>query len=249
MTRLAIFTQVLAIGLVSLLIAPPYSAAEVVTAPPGTSITSVTVTTAPTGPGESHTTVEIHETATITSPIQPGDVEESSSPVAKELTELAQEYWGYEPNCPSGYKVLVNNITDQPSNPDGTGTDAAGEAAVPGCFMRIIPSYWLESLAPGEQTEDTCAVFIHEYGHSLGHPHTTDPNSVMNPFTMYSTGMPPECRELAGSAPEPAAANPVARKATRHHRRAHRRVRRQKHRRQGKPDAVGARPFELVSAL
>lgn len=173
-------------------------------------------------------------------PYQPGDVEKTSSPVVQQLWKLAVRYWNAEPSCPTGYHVLVNNITDQPQNPDGTGQEAAGEAGVPGCYMRIIPSYWLEELTPDQQTENTCAVFIHEFGHSLGHPHTTDPNSVMNPFTMYSTGMPSECKELA----TPVIVMIHVSKARKHKK--HRRVRKLHIKRTGKPDATGAAPFVLA---
>jgi hypothetical protein len=189
------------------------------------------------------TTTVVVVQVTPTTQTQPGDVEKAQTSAARKLTELAQEYWGYEPVCPGGYHVYVNNITDQPNNPDGTGTNAAGEAEVPGCSMRIIPSYWEETLSPGAQTEDTCAVFIHEYGHSLGHPHTTNPNSVMNPFTMYEQGMPQECKELAAPVEATAHVSKVRKHKAKKH---HRKVRKQRIKKIGAPDATGAAPFALA---
>jgi hypothetical protein len=189
------------------------------------------------------TTTVVVVNVTPAAQTQPGDVEKAQTAAAKKLTEVAQAYWGYEPVCPGGYHVYVNNITDQPNNPDGTGTNAAGEAAVPGCSMRIIPSYWEETLSPGTQTEDTCAVFVHEYGHSLGHPHTTNPNSVMNPFTMYEQGMPQGCKELAAPVEATAHISKIRRHKAKKH---HRKVRKQHIRRIGSPDATGAAPFALA---
>lgn len=217
--------------------APP---AEAPKAEPPAPSTPEAPNTTPT-PTQTTTTTIIVVNALPANTTQPGDVDKAGTDSAKKLTELAQEYWGYEPTCPGGYHVYVNNITDQPNNPDGTGTNAAGEASVPGCSMRIIPSYWEEKLTPGAQTEDTCAVFVHEYGHSLGHPHTTNPNSVMNPFTMYEQGMPQECKELAA----PVEATAHISKA-RKHKKHHRKVRKQRIRRIGSPDATGAAPFAVA---
>lgn len=117
-----------------------------------------------------------------------GDVDESNSPQAVALIRLAQEYWGASA-CQGHYQVIVGSITDQPAKVDGTELGAGGEAMMPGCWMRLIPSMWHETAFAW-----ICAAFVHEYGHSLGHPHSTDPKSVMDPLTAYDQGMPtPEC--------------------------------------------------------
>lgn len=126
--------------------------------------------------------------------LQASDVDESNSQQAATLIELAQAYWGYSA-CVGQYQVIVGPITDQPKNPDGTGGEPIGEAAIPGCFMRIVPRTWHGEGPDGEL--ELCAAFIHEYGHSLGHQHTADPASVMDPFTALTTGLPPECPVFA----------------------------------------------------
>lgn len=157
---------------------PPTSSAQAPEAPQPSSASTTTTTT----------------TSTFT--LQPGDQNKSTAATAQKLLTIAKEYWGAEAACPGGYDVLVNEITDQPAEVDGTNQKAAGEAAMPGCFMRVIPSVWLEDLTLGASAEIICAIVVHEYGHSLGHPHSTDPNSVMNPLTVYTTGMPRQCKEL-----------------------------------------------------
>jgi len=69
--------------------------------------------------------------------------------------------------------------------------------------MRITERSWNAAVYPGES--HLCAIVIHEYGHSLGEPHNTNPLSVMNPEVAFSTGKPPACTQI--EVEEAAAAN------------------------------------------
>lgn len=176
-------------------------------------------------------------------PYQTGDRDVTTTPTARALWQLAVQYWNAEPICPTGYHVLVNNITDQPAHVDGTEESAAGEAQVPGCFMRIIPSYWMETLTPSEEAADLCVVFIHEFGHSLGNPHTTNIYSVMDPLTAYTTGMPSECKNLEAT-PEAIVSKTKA-KSKSHSRKKHRKVKKVKIKHHGSIDFMAGAPTLL----
>ncbi len=112
------------------------------------------------------------------------DQDVSGTPEVARLTGVAERYWHAAPACAS-YAVLVGPLVLQ---------GVAGEATIPGCWMRFDPTSWAEPGALGEF--DRCTVFVHEWGHSLGYEHTTDPNSVMDPATIYTTGAPPECKTI-----------------------------------------------------
>lgn len=124
-----------------------------------------------------------------------GDVDVSASVVVTQLKQMAVEYWGAEA-CPAGYTVVVGEVLDFEPN----GERAGAEASEPGCFTRIGANVWHDHLAADRRSTALCALFVHEYGHSLGHAHTTDPLSVMSPGTLYTTGLPPVCSEVLDGA-------------------------------------------------
>lgn len=109
------------------------------------------------------------------------DTNVTATTKATQLLGDAAAYWQRTPMCAT-YTILVGPITDQP---------AAAEAEEPGCWMRISERAWGE-VAPWT----LCVTVVHEYGHSLGEPHNTNPLSVMNPAVEYTTGKPAVCTTL-----------------------------------------------------
>lgn len=83
-----------------------------------------------------------------------------TDPGALYALDTARSYWGTELPC-------VRMLWD-------TGRDVAAETY--GCDIYLFPN-WLQ-LSPGER----CETIVHEYGHLLGHGHTTSVRSIMSPI-------------------------------------------------------------------
>lgn len=98
-----------------------------------------------------------------------------NTPIMQRLLKEAQAYWGRQTNCPSGYYVLVGIPQAAPSVAEGS---VLGDAQIRGCWMRLSPSSWLMAVLH-QSPRATCVLVTHEYGHSLGEEHSTDPRSVM----------------------------------------------------------------------
>jgi hypothetical protein len=124
-------------------------------------------------------------TFAIAAPAASAEVDVTNTPQGQQLLAEAQSYWHATAPCPD-YTILVGPIVDQPP-----GVEVVGEAAMPGCEMRIGETQWLYAAV-----SFLCVVAIHEYGHSLGEPHNADPLSVMNPSADLSTGKPADCTAL-----------------------------------------------------
>lgn len=115
------------------------------------------------------------------------DWDVTNTPVAQFLLAAARSYWGTTPACPAGYRVLVGQITDQGD------AGAAGEAPMPGYWMRLEPGILPSSLAPSDELGNACVIVTHEMGHSLGYGHSSDPTSVMYAGSDEASA-PPICR-------------------------------------------------------
>jgi hypothetical protein len=90
----------------------------------------------------------------------------TASPIAQQNIAIASAYWGV--TIP-GYHVEVAAL-------QSTAPKAVGEAGEPGNWQRIAPEFWA-----AKELRILCVIETHEYGHSLGHEHVTDPTNVMYP--------------------------------------------------------------------
>lgn len=88
------------------------------------------------------------------------------------LVPLAEQYWGKKA-CDE-VKVFNGDL----------GQHAAGRALIPGCVI------WINTKLVGQRMSlrQQCLMIFHEYGHSLGHPHT-DPKQLTSNTRHSSKGL------------------------------------------------------------
>src|ERR1035437_3473838 len=117
----------------------------------------------------------------------------TSTPIIQKYLRIAAQYWHHTPTSVahhSGcerYKVVVSKLAPE------TGPSAVAEADTPGCWLRYSPNTWrqIQSSLAGEDSDyglrEGCVLAVHEFGHSLGHKHSTDPDNVMYPYVSIAS--------------------------------------------------------------
>jgi hypothetical protein len=104
-----------------------------------------------------------------------------SDPQVDKWLAIAGATWGAAPACPQGVRI------DRAQRIATAGLWAAAE--MPGCHISLDPDYYpapaaWTATATGRRhwEEQMCNVLVHEFGHLLGHDHSSDPHSVMAPI-------------------------------------------------------------------
>jgi hypothetical protein len=129
-------------------------------------------------------------------------VTRATSPIAL-ATSIAERYWGAVP-CHGQIKILVQQpapavIEDSDawvmfSSSLGANDLAAPASSYTNCTVALGRFRWPTTASMVQDWDMLCMTMTHEFGHLLGHVHTTTPGSVMNPvFTNY-TSEPQLCR-------------------------------------------------------
>jgi hypothetical protein len=139
----------------------------------------------------------------------------ATSPVALAYS-IAGRYWGAVP-CHGKVKILVEQPAPTILAVPGQDTDAwvtfgsslgANNLAAPAgsytnCAIGLGTYRWPTTASMVQDWDMLCMTMTHEFGHLLGHPHTTIPGNVMNPLFTNYTDEPLLCRtdRPAGSGP------------------------------------------------
>src|SRR2546423_6078373 len=84
---------------------------------------------------------------------------------------IAREYWREAPLCNGPNGQAVGPQVAIANNPD---PGVAAWAEQPGCRMWLDSDHW-----PAPPDEQHCNLIAHEWGHLLGHTHSSDPHSLM----------------------------------------------------------------------
>jgi hypothetical protein len=90
-------------------------------------------------------------------------------PVVQQDLAIATQYWGV---TISPYAVEVRPLVL---------TGAVAESEQPGHSQRLSAETARALLPKTSEYRWACVIIVHEYGHSTGHGHVTDPNNVMYP--------------------------------------------------------------------
>lgn len=103
---------------------------------------------------------------------------------------IANAWWGRAPDCPQGVHV------ERAERTAGDGVWAS--ALTPGCRISLDPDFYPRpaawSASPWSRREWQrlmCNVVAHEWGHLLGHGHSSDPHDLMAPV---APSVVPACR-------------------------------------------------------
>jgi hypothetical protein len=111
------------------------------------------------------------------------EFEPYSSPTLTRYLQIAERHWAVPaPTClrEDGSTVGVNVVLYDDPHP---GVVAAAEQ--PGCRIWLDRDFW-----PRPPSERDCITIVHEWGHLLGHGHSSNPRSLMH---AYPTGGAPAC--------------------------------------------------------
>jgi hypothetical protein len=114
---------------------------------------------------------------TAVAPTTAAATDVTNVPVMQQDLAIAAQYWGV---TLSPYTVKVEPLVTEPN------LYAVAQADEPGNWQRIAPAFW-EANDNVEGLRIICVMVVHEYGHSTGHPHVTDPNNVMYPVLVESS--------------------------------------------------------------
>ena len=122
-----------------------------------------------------------------------------NDPVLERYMAIAQDYWGApEPVCTlqDGEVIHPHAILANDPRPD-----VAAWAEVGGCRMWLDTDFW-----PAPPSELYCNLIAHEWGHLLGHQHSTDSADLMWPD--WTNEVVPGCKVFSAP-PRPAAPAPA----------------------------------------
>jgi hypothetical protein len=98
----------------------------------------------------------------------------------------AQQFWG-QAACGNNIKIVTKQLGGQTGGLARTGTITlpTGEVRIVSCKITMDRRRWSETRY--------CAVLIHEYGHLLGHGHSSNPSDIMYPAST-NRNIPQICR-------------------------------------------------------
>lgn len=121
--------------------------------------------------------------------------ESIADPQVDAWLNVARATWGQSPECPEGVRI------DRAERLAGAGTWAAAE--LPGCHISLDPDFypapaaWAATARGRRQwAVQMCNVVVHEWGHLLGHGHSSDAHDLMAPVVPLTVGA---CRPGAPS--------------------------------------------------
>src|SRR4051812_33190201 len=127
---------------------------------------------------------------------------------------IAADYWHAQPSCTAPDGTAIPPYAVMADRPE---PGVAAWAEVPGCRIWLDKDFW-----PAPPDEQHCNLIAHEWGHLLGHDHSSDPHALM--WGGWTNNVVPAC-----SAYRPAPLRFEPRPSTgsaRHHKRRHRTRRR-----------------------